>query len=226
MLVFMKDMIKKKKKKKEEKSKRTFYNQCTLIIKSDSGKMVNMKVFTNGKIQMTGCQNEENRMTVLKKLVKILKMKIISPDDKKIYKIVENEDDIKVTDMKLPLINTGYKTGFKIKRKELYKLLISKYDMFSMYDTDNHVGTRTRYLSSKGNIVNITVFRTGSILVASNDMECIKEGYDNINKIFKDNFDEIVKIDKVIDVPKGLKNLKRLEYNNDKIFYIIRNNNK
>lgn len=219
--IFIESLMNKKKKKKDKK-KKSFYNQCTLIIKSNSGKSVNIKVFTNGNVQMTGCKDKTEINDVLKKLIAILKKKVISIKEKRAYCIVKDEDQIQITNMKIPLINTGFSTNFRIKRQVLFKMLIEKYQMFTVFDTDIHVGVRTRFISLNDSTVNITIFQTGSILIASNNFESIDEGYAVINEIFKENFEQIVKINKVIEIPDNLKNLKRLEYGQDTLFYVVK----
>lgn len=51
---------KKKNKKKKQQAKKTFFNQCTIIIKISENKYVNLKIFLNGNIQMTGLKRTED----------------------------------------------------------------------------------------------------------------------------------------------------------------------
>lgn len=58
----------KKVNKKSKKKKKNFYNQASIVVDVKNKKRVNIKVFKNGAIQMTGCKNIENfidAMTVL-----------------------------------------------------------------------------------------------------------------------------------------------------------------
>ena len=65
-----------KKSKKKKKGKRVFYNQVSLavMVASKVEKPVNIKLFTNGSIQMTGCKSVENIVDVLFKIFTELKL--------------------------------------------------------------------------------------------------------------------------------------------------------
>ena len=54
---------KKKKNSRKPKPKRTFFNQVTLHINCE--KIVNVKLFNNGKVQMTGLKYEKQGLEVL-----------------------------------------------------------------------------------------------------------------------------------------------------------------
>ena len=58
-----KSLIKKRKKKK----KKIFYNQATIHVIHD-GKIMNVKLFNNGRIQITGLKNENQAVKLVKKL--------------------------------------------------------------------------------------------------------------------------------------------------------------
>ena len=57
----------KKRKKEIHKKRKFFYNQVTLHIYLD--KLINVKVFNNGGIQMTGLKNYEQSCKILKLLI-------------------------------------------------------------------------------------------------------------------------------------------------------------
>jgi TATA-box binding protein (TBP) (component of TFIID and TFIIIB) len=91
------DPNKSKKKKKKTIKKRKFENQATLIIHFKN-RFVNIKVFNNGKIQMTGVRSVEEAHWVIERLIEIIKeTKIHKKDlikvneDMKINALVKNE---------------------------------------------------------------------------------------------------------------------------------------
>lgn len=53
------------------KGKKSFYNQVSLILKYN-GKLVNVKVFKNGSLQVTGCKSEQDGKFIYEKLYNIL----------------------------------------------------------------------------------------------------------------------------------------------------------
>jgi hypothetical protein len=67
------DPSKSKKRKKKVIKKRQFENQATLIFHFNNDRYVNIKVFNNGKIQMTGVRSNEEAHTVMYRLIEIIK---------------------------------------------------------------------------------------------------------------------------------------------------------
>ena len=65
---FSKKLLKKKRKKKK---KRIFYNQATLHVVHD-GKIMNVKMFNNGKIQITGIKHEHQPTELVNLLIEYL----------------------------------------------------------------------------------------------------------------------------------------------------------
>lgn len=80
------DPSKSKKKRKKKKGKRQFENQATLIFHFNKGRYVNIKVFHNGKIQMTGVRSVEEATWVVSRLIEIIK-------ETKVYQVKWSEID-------------------------------------------------------------------------------------------------------------------------------------
>ena len=66
-------IIKKQSPQKQKKKKKAFYNQVTIVVKTKDNKMTNIKLFSNGSIQMTGCRSIEGVIEVLSKVFTELK---------------------------------------------------------------------------------------------------------------------------------------------------------
>lgn len=84
------DPNKSKKRKKKTIKKRQFENQATLIFHFNNGRYVNVKVFNNGKIQMTGVRSKEEAHDVITKLVEIIKTTTVNQN------VIEAESDINI----------------------------------------------------------------------------------------------------------------------------------
>jgi TATA-box binding protein (TBP) (component of TFIID and TFIIIB) len=50
----------------------SFYNQVTVKISSGQGTFINMKIFSNGQIQMTGCKHEDNIQQAIQNITDII----------------------------------------------------------------------------------------------------------------------------------------------------------
>ena len=70
-------------KNSKQKSNRPFFNQATIIVKLDPLRKVNVKIFSNGKIQMTGVKNVNDGDEALELIIEKLKVtKGVVPFDK------------------------------------------------------------------------------------------------------------------------------------------------
>lgn len=182
----------------KNKNSTSFFNSITLNILINN-KYINLKIFDNGKIQMTGVI-DENHATLSVNLVK----NILSKN-----KNVINNKEVTISDYKIALINSDYDCGFKIHREELLRLLTHKYKLSVTYDPENYPGVKLQYFwndsktgicncpkkcSGKGDglhsckKVTISTFQSGKIIITGgNNREQLNDTYQFINKILYDN---------------------------------------
>ena len=115
-----KGYAKKFEKNKETKKNRCrFYNQSTLHLYNE--KIINIKLFNNGKIQLTGIKDNKCIISTLNILIsELIKYKVLSKDT-----TILNYDVV--------LINSDFDIGFKINREELYRHILS-INMFCTYE--------------------------------------------------------------------------------------------
>ena len=145
--------IPKQKKKKQSyansnlvKKRTSFYNQITIIM--NYIKSINLKLFRNGSIHITGIIDEEQG----KKAVEFLGNEI-----KNIYakdKTITNSDLnlLGINDWDIVLINSDFACNFKIRREKLYEIIDSKYNLVVNYESDSYPGVKTSfYWSEKDN---------------------------------------------------------------------------
>ena len=100
---------KKKRKQRVPKKHKTFFNQVTLHVNCD--KIVNVKMFNNGKIQMTGLKYEDHGEKVLSKLLPYL-IKLDKESENKIL----NNSEIEFKPFNIAMINSDFFIGYKVKR--------------------------------------------------------------------------------------------------------------
>ena len=192
--------LKKKSKKEVKKNRKNFYNQATVIIAVEDGRTVNIKVFKNGAVQMTGCKSFENFTTAMKILCNELgKKKAVY--DRSIGKIVPknfvtNYDSLKVDNiynLRIRMINSNFHIGFLINRSELFKIM-SKGGVRCTYDTSIHASVSVKYLYDNKDIVSIFVFESGAIIITgAKKREHIVSAYRYITTFLYENYDKIIK---------------------------------
>ncbi len=132
-----------KKKKKQSKKKKvgkqtkkdSFYNQVTIIVKISDIKNINIKLFKNGSIQMTGCDSLENAKQSLINVFNLLNTTrhLLNFENKEIKEIsfIKTKDNKKISisdieDGKVVLINSVFDIGFQINRDKLFEIISNK----------------------------------------------------------------------------------------------------
>ena len=127
----------------------TFFNQITAEIILDSQeekkkklKTINMKIFTNGKLQITGIRNTNlNDAKFASNIIfNIIKNNPSIIDLNNSTEMIEN---IKYDNFYIALINSDYDTGFKIIREPLSDILNYK-GIFTTYEPTIYPGVKSR----------------------------------------------------------------------------------
>lgn len=187
----------KEKKKLKTPAKKNFFNQATMVVKTVNTQHLNIKLFRNGALQLTGCKNISIPTWTLHKLFEILKKPIIV-DEKEILFVSSNifVDIQSIHDFKIAMINSNFHIGFQINREKLFELLIKdKYDC--VYDPSRHAGVNLRYMTKTSidttKPVSIFIFDKGSIIITgARNYRQVLECYKFINLYLLDNYPNIV----------------------------------
>ena len=191
---------------KEEKINH-FYNQITVIIRIGSGPIddwatepkINVKLFKNGSVQMSGCKLVKNINIVLNKLVHKLKMIKAKIEDGKIVEknYIENIENLNVSHFKIDMINSNYKVNIQIDRAKLFSLLLKK-KIKSSFEPCIRACVIIKYIPTIDNDelkeISIFVFQKGNIIITgARSKSHILTSYKYINNILITHFDEISK---------------------------------
>lgn len=205
------------KKKRTIQHKRTFDNQISFVYKFADNYYVNVKVFQNGSLHITGSRTVEDISVPLEKLIKEIKDNKIDILKSENY----NLDDIIYADISILMINTDFKifkepeytNKFSIKRRTLHNILINDYNMIARFDPSTYPGVKIEYwwnnindirdasthydkrnVKSKSNVkegikkITIAVFESGSILITGAiTIEQVDETYTFICNIIEKN---------------------------------------
>ena len=203
-----------------------FYNQITVVIRVNEGSAedinneprINLKLFKNGSVQMSGCKSVKNINIVLNKLIHKLRESKAKILDNKIVEIkfIENPETINISNFKIDMINSNYQVNMKIDRDKLYNILKSR-NIKCSFEPCIRACVVVKYTPVKFNMeekqVSIYIFLKGNIIITgARDREHIIEAYDYINNILITHADEINIIDDdknetlILNIYKDIKN--------------------
>lgn len=196
-------------KKKEKKVKR-FDNQLTLIINVNNNG-INMKIFKNGRIQMTGLKDISNGPIAIIEIIKI-----INNINKNNLILEDNVKELTFDNYKICLINSDFKFPFKIKRDKLFQFINANTELICSYEPCIYPGVKIQYFyndnldgicrcpekfcsnkNKKSNCIKITiaVFESGcTIITGAKSLEQINNSYNYINNLITNNISQFKKI--------------------------------
>ena len=210
---------------KPKESKTSFFNQATLVVRREvsplNWKEINVKLFRNGGVQMTGVRSISMASETLHWLIPYLQSICASAPIFVSAPRIHKEQ--------VQLVNTDFSIGTKVRRDTLHRILTDKYRLNSSYESAIYQGVKTKYFynaerpvgaplgicpcdklckgtgdgSKKGACKKITIspFQTGQVIITgARTMEQINEAYEFIKGVFRDNAEEILR--KVYVLPK------------------------
>ena len=199
--------IKKKKKRQNNlievtENKNYFYNQITIIIRIFEGPYVNldkeprinMKLFKNGSIQMSGCKSVNNINIALNKIINKLKDSQYTE-----FPFLENIETLNVSHFKMDMINSNYRINMQIDRTKLYELLTKK-KIRSTYEQCIKACVIIKIPNINNKDISIFIFQKGNIIINSaKSKEQIINSYNYINNILYTHKDDIIKKDEQLE---------------------------
>ena len=126
-----------KRKSRKPEKKKTFFNQVTIHVFQD--KIVNVKLFNNGKIQMTGLKYEGHGTKVLNKLIPYIQ-ELDATNEHKVF----THKEITCKPINIVLINSDFDIKFKIQRDVLHREIL-KAGLYSSYEPCIYPGVNIKY---------------------------------------------------------------------------------
>lgn len=197
---------------KRRVTEKTFFNQATLVIRKRlpvtdprGWKEVNIKLFANGGVQMTGVPTPEFSQQAITYVIQQIKEK-----DPEVF-----TGDAGMTKFRIQLINSDYSINRQIYQDKLHKVLSNVYNLFSSHESTIYQGVNTKYYYNKrkgldimkpgicqctapctgqgngdgdGECKRITIspFSSGKIIITgARDMDQINEAYIFFNEILE-----------------------------------------
>lgn len=203
---------------KRKVTEKTFFNQATLVIRKTfpgrGWKEVNIKIFANGGIQMTGVPTAEFSQEVIQFV-----MDQIVAKDPEVFTCAPGTGP-SLTKFRIQLINSDYSINRQIYQDKLHKVLSNVYNLFSSHESTIYQGVNTKYYyNKKGNPlrpgicecktectgqgngdgdgqckrITISPFSSGKIIITGGrEMDQINEAYEFFNEVLKTHQDNIL----------------------------------
>jgi len=204
---------------KRRVSDKTFFNQSTIVVRKATNKErheykeVNIKLFANGGVQMTGIPAEDFAKETLEWLI---------PQLQNVPVNIFGENP-KLEKFKVQLINSDYSISAQIKRDVLHNILVRNYGLFSTFEGTIYQGVNTKYYyndassdpsrpgiclcskrckgqgsgSGPGQCKRITmsIFQTGNIIITgARYLYQIEEAYHFLNRVIQTHNKEVLRI--------------------------------
>lgn len=203
---------------KRKVTEKTFFNQATLVVRKKVSeergwKEVNIKLFANGGIQMTGVPSTEFSQATIQYVLAEIKAK-----DPEVF--VDNGLNAGMIKYRVQLINSDYSINRQIYQEKLHKILSNVYNLFSSHESTIYQGVNTKYYYNKqgnklrpgicdcksgctgqgsgdgdGQCKRITIspFSSGKIIITgAREMDQINEAYEFFNEILEAHAQEIL----------------------------------
>jgi len=219
-----------KKAKRSSEDRKIFDNQVTVIYRFSEKYMPNVKLFRNGNIHITGIRKPEDGEFIVKRMSE--EVIRIAQDQKPILNptLVKDLSVIEPCNFKIRMINSDFSIPFRIRRKDLHRLLISyRYNNICSFQPGTYPGVKLQYYWSKhyhnhdgrclceehcdgkgdGSVigfckkVTISIFESGKVLITgATSFEQIEKAYAFICKVILENMMELKKI---IPIPASAK---------------------
>ena len=197
-----------KKPKKKEKPKKYFYNQVTLHVQNS--KRINMKIFNNGRIQMTGIKKESQGYETIEIFLKQIHK--ISEDNK--IQIFDSNEINQIEAIETVLINSDFDIYHEVNRELLHRLIVD-HGYYSSYEPCTYPGVNIKYYynpiktnfgicdcekpcngKGKDNTckkITIAVFKSGKIIITGGrNKDNIDSAYKFITEFIQENKDKIL----------------------------------
>ena len=194
---------------KRKVTDKTFFNQATVVVRKllpadrIGWKEVNIKMFANGGIQMTGVPTSEFSQHTIQYVIREIMAK-----DPQVFTATPE-----MTKYRIQLINSDYSINRQIYQDKLHKVLSNVYNLFSSHESTIYQGVNTKYYyNKKGNPlrpgiceceapctgqgsgdgngeckrITISPFSSGKIIITgAREMDQINEAYVFFNEVLK-----------------------------------------
>ena len=190
--------IKERFKSTNKNSKKVFSNQYTIIIRISETRYLNVKLFKNGSIQMTGCKELSDANIAINKLILKLGEKLFIKNDDTLSDItfVEEPHNLNMSKFKIDLIVSNFGVNYLINKESLYKLLTEKNILSRLSVQHSCVNIKHKIPTEEDVFISIFVFQTGNLIITGGKKaEYVKDAYNFIVGFLSQHKQRIMKKD-------------------------------
>jgi len=211
---------------RRKRVKKTFFNQSSLVLRllvsQNIWKEVNIKLFSNGGVQMTGVPDDRTGKNAIQWLANSIQTS---------YEAVFAKP-FNIHKYETQLVNSDYSISVPIRREKLHKILVETYGLFSTFESTIYQGVNTKFYFNKahhtltgppgiclcpqpcegtgtgekiGDCKRITIspFQTGRIIITgARSLEQIEEAYKFMNTVFIKHAAEIIRVSLLPPTPE------------------------
>jgi hypothetical protein len=197
-----------------------FDNQVTVIFRlaglGTAPATMNMKVFKNGKVQITGVKQVQQGLVAIEHLVRVL-----AAQEEALPGTVGCRDKLQAAGYRVCLINSDFFVGFPIRRERLYSVLRREYATVCTFEPCIYPGVKIKFMwnqdprstpcgvctctapcSGRGDgggngecrKVTIAVFQSGNVIITgAHTLDQIQSAYDFVVSLAERHYEFILK---------------------------------
>lgn len=127
-------------KKRVTATAKRFDNQVTIVYKIDSDHTVNVKVFRNGNVQMTGVKFERQGYEMVDTLIEMIRR-----IQGRGFEVVVDTDALRNINYKICMMNSNFVMGFPVRRDKLYDLMRESTRLSVSFESCIYSGVKILY---------------------------------------------------------------------------------
>jgi len=165
---------------KRGKKRKTFFNQASIHFTTHTTKCI--KVFSNGRLHITGVTSLHEAQTVSSFVCDILNETLGA---------ISGTEKVQAKNLEICMINTNFALNHGIDILKLKQKIIDN-NIVCHYTPDTYPGLKIKYSHDNGQRTSVFIFSSGQIVITgAKSLEHISYVYTNLFKIIIDNYEEI-----------------------------------
>lgn len=181
------------------KKRNSFQYHVTAVVRIRTLKILNVKIFKEGVIQITGTQTIDDFNDVLKTIYKTLITRITLKNDNKyisFFSGIKKDFELKLLKKDIYMINGNYDLGFEIDQHELYKVFKNLGLNPKLQNTMHSGMTVKNFMKDNHNQQTLIIFKTGKMIITvKNSWQDIINSRDFIVDCINKHKDTVIKSD-------------------------------